>query len=118
MQADMAVTSLGVSFATVGIGQSVAQSDLDDVVAAIDGALLSVDTKRAHLGAISNRFGHIMNNLQNVIDNTTRSKSIIIDADFSIEATHLTRTSVLQQGATSMLAQANSQKNLVLSLFQ
>lgn len=118
VQADMAVTSLGVPAAIVNIGQSVAQTDLDDVVSAIDTALLSVDTKRAHLGAVSNRFGHIINNLQNVIDNTTRSKSVMIDADYSTEATELTRSSVLQQGATSMLAQANSQKNLVLSLFQ
>ena len=118
VQADMAVTSIGVPSATVNIGQSVAQTDLDVVVAAIDTALLSVDTKRAHMGAVSNRFGHIINNLQNVIDNTIRSKSVMIDADYSIEATELTRSSILRQGATSMLAQANSQKNLVLSLFQ
>ena len=68
--------------------------------------------------AFSNRFDHIMSNLQNVINNTVRSKSNIIDADFSSETTQLTRRSVVQQGATSMLAQANSQKNLVLSLFQ
>jgi flagellin len=118
VESDMAITSLGIQVATVNIGKSVDQSDLDDVIAAIDNALLTVDTKRAHLGAVSNRFGHIMNNLQNVIDNTVRSKSIMIDADFSVEASALTRTTVLQQGATSMLAQANSQKNLVLTLFQ
>lgn len=118
VEADMAITSLGVPVTTVNIGQSVDQSDLDDVIAAIDNALLTVDTKRAHLGAVSNRFDHIMSNLQNVIDNTTRSKGIMIDADYSTEVTQLTRTSVLQQGATSMLAQANSQKNLVLTLFQ
>ena len=97
---------------------SMKQSDIDDVVAAIDTAISTVNTKRAHLGAVSNRFDHIMNNLQNVIDNTIRSKGIMIEADFSIETTNLTRRTILQQGATSMLAQANSQKNLVLSLFQ
>jgi flagellin len=59
-----------------------------------------------------------MGNLQTVIDNTTRSKSVMIDADFSQETTKFTRVNVLQQGATSMLAQANAQKNLVLTLFQ
>ena len=118
VSADMAVTSLGVPAGTVNIGGSVAQSDLDTVVNVIDNAILTVNTKRAHLGAVSNRFDHIMSNLQNVINNTVRSKSNIIDADFSSETTQLTRRSVVQQGATSMLAQANSQKNLVLSLFQ
>ena len=118
ISADMAVTTLGVPIATVNIGAGVNQSDLDDVVSAIDGAIKSVSTKRADLGAVSNRFDHIIGNLQTVINNTVRSKGIMIDADYAIETTKLTRSNILQQGATSMLAQANSQKNLVLSLFQ
>ena len=118
VQADLAVSTLGVPAATVDIGKTVSQSDLDDVVSAIDTAISTVNTKRAHLGAVSNRFDHIMENLQNVISHTVRSKGIMIEADLSIETTKLTKTSVLQQGATSMLAQANAQKNLVLSLFQ
>ena len=118
VQADLAVTTLGVPTATVDIGKTVSQSDLDDVVSAIDTAISTVNTKRAHLGAVSNRFDHIMENLQNVISHTVRSKGVMIEADLSIETTKLTKTSVLQQGATSMLAQANAQKNLVLSLFQ
>ena len=77
-----------------------------------------VSTKRADLGAVSNRFDHIIGNLQTVINNTVRSKGVMINADYAIETTKLTRSNILQQGATSMLAQANSQKNLVLSLFQ
>ena len=118
VSADMAVTTLGVPTATVNIGASVNQSDLDAVIAAIDTAINTVSTKRAHLGAVSNRFDHIIGNLQNIIDSTVRSKGIMIDADFTTETTNLTRSSILRQGATSMLAQANAQKNLVLSLFQ
>ena len=118
VEADMALTTLGVPASTVNIGATVNQSDLDSVVAAIDTAINTVSTKRAHLGAVSNRFDHIIGNLQNIIDSTVRSKGIMIDADFTTETTKLTRSSILQQGATSMLAQANSQKNLVLSLFQ
>lgn len=118
VSANMAASNLGVPTALVNIGSSTAQSDLDTIVERIDSAISTVNTKRAHLGAVSNRFDHIMNNLQNVIDSTVRSKSVMIEADFSVETTNLTRTTILQQGATSMLAQANSQKNLVLSLFQ
>ena len=50
--------------------------------------------------------------------NTVASQSRIVDTDFSIETTNLTRNTVLQQAATSMLAQANAQKNSVLTLIQ
>ena len=116
--ADMAASALAVSANTVSIGGGVAQAGLSSVVSAIDNALAVVDNRRAALGAISNRFDHIIDNLQNVIMNTTQSQSRIVDADFSIETTNLTRNTVLQQAATSMLAQANAQKNSILALIQ
>ena len=116
-EADMAVTTLGVPAATVSIGAGVLQSSLSNVVRSIDDAITTVNTKRAHLGAVSNRFDHIMENLHTVISNTERSRSIMIDADFAIESTNFTQRNIVQQGATSMLAQANAQKNLVLTLF-
>tara|TARA_A100001011_G_C14111013_1_gene757007 strand:+ start:126 stop:959 length:834 start_codon:yes stop_codon:yes gene_type:complete len=116
--ADMAVTSLNVAMSVVSIGGAVAQAGLSNVISAIDDALAIVDNRRAALGAVSNRFDHIIDNLQNVIMNTVQSQSRIVDADFSIETTNLTRNTVLQQAATSMLAQANAQKNSVLALIQ
>ena len=116
--ADMAASALAVSANTVSIGGGVAQAGLSSVVSAIDNALAVVDNRRAALGAISNRFDHIIDNLQNVVMNTTQSQSRIVDADFSIETTNLTRNTVLQQAATSMLAQANAQKNSILALIQ
>ena len=117
-QADMAASALAVSALTVSIGGGVIQAEISSVVSAIDNALAVVDNRRASLGAVSNRFDHIIDNLQNVIMNTVQSKSRIVDADFSIETTNLTRNTVLQQAATSMLAQANAQKNSVLALIQ
>jgi flagellin len=116
--ADMAVTALGVTAVGVSIGGGVAQAALSTVVTKIDAALAIVDNRRAALGAVSNRFDHIIDNLQNVIMNTVSSKSRIVDADFSVETTNLTRNTVLQQAATSMLAQANAQKNSILTLIQ
>ena len=116
--ADMAASALAVSALTVSIGGGVVQAEISSVVSAIDNALAVVDNRRAALGAVSNRFDHIIDNLQNVIMNTVQSKSRIVDADFSIETTNLTRNTVLQQAATSMLAQANAQKNSILALIQ
>jgi len=110
-----------VSITSVSIGSNTVATSTTGVAAVItkiDLALEKVDNRRAALGAISNRFDHIIDNLQNVVMNTVQSQSRIVDADFSIETTNLTRNTVLQQAATSMLAQANAQKNSILALIQ
>ena len=109
---------LNLMTAVVSIGGGESAAGIAQVLTAIDKALAIVDNRRAALGAVSNRFDHIIDNLQNVIMNTVSSQSRIVDADFSIETTNLTRNTVLQQAATSMLAQANAQKNSILSLIQ
>ena len=113
--------TLLVSITSVSIGSATvvtSTTGVASVIGRLDAALAKVDNRRAALGAISNRFDHIIDNLQNVIMNTTQSQSRIVDADFSIETTNLTRNTVLQQAATSMLAQANAQKNSILALIQ
>ena len=116
--AAMTLAKLNITTAVVSIGGGANAARIAEAVTAIDGALAIVDNRRAALGAVSNRFDHIIDNLQNVIMNTVSSQSRIVDADFSVETTNLTRNTVLQQAATSMLAQANAQKNSVLSLIQ
>jgi flagellin len=113
--------TLLVSITSVSIGSNTVATSttgVASVISRIDLALEKVDNRRAALGAISNRFDHIIDNLQNVVMNTVQSQSRIVDADFSIETTNLTRNTVLQQAATSMLAQANAQKNSILALIQ
>ena len=90
----------------------------DNVVSNIDMAITSIASMRANLGAVSNRFDHIIDNITNVVANTESAKSRIEDADFAVETTQLTRNTVLQQAATSMVAQANAQKNSILALIQ
>jgi flagellin len=108
----------GFTAATVSIGSTKTQANMSNVVSAIDASLLYVDGKRANLGAISNRFDHIIDNLTNVVANTEAAKSRVEDADFAVETTQLTRNTVLQQAATSMVAQANASKNSILALIQ
>ena len=77
-----------------------------------------VNDQRANLGAISNRLTSTMDNLSNVVENTSESRSHINDADFAAETTKLTKAQILNQAATSMLAQANASKQSLLALLQ
>ena len=123
--ANMAPSVLGVDTAmtasSISIGSSAKVTSLTGVVSAIsiiDAAIASVAGIRAKLGAVSNRFNHIIDNLTNVVANTESAKSRVLDADFAVETTQLTRNQILQQAATSMVAQANAAKNSVLVLLQ
>jgi flagellin len=121
--ADITVTGLGtgVSFVQVDISSATSNTSTTGVQSAIvriDSAITSVAGMRANLGAVSNRFDHIIDNLTNVVSNTEAAKSRIVDADFAVETTQLTRNTVLQQAATSMVAQANASKNSILALIQ
>ena len=109
--------ALEVTIANVSIGVS-STINTSAAINRIDLAIASVAAIRANLGAVSNRFDHIVDNLTNVVANTEASKSRIEDADFAVETTQLTRNTVLQQAATSMIAQSNASKNTILALIQ
>ncbi len=94
------------------------QEGANSALASIDNALMYVLAERASLGAIENRLDHTVNNLSNVVTNTSAAKGRIEDADFAAESTKLTRAQILAQASTSMLAQANQSKQNVLSLLQ
>ena len=85
-------------------------------VSVVDTALEFVDSHRAHLGALQNRFGHAINNLENIHENLAVSNSRIRDTDYAKETTRLIKQQILQQVGTSVLAQAKRQPNLILSL--
>ena len=84
----------------------------------IDNALKEVNTARADLGAIQNRFSSVVTNLQTSSENMSASRSRIRDTDYAKETAELTRNQILQQAGTAMLAQANSSSQSVLSLLQ
>ena len=116
--ADMATSTLVVQVTDVNIDNQASAILIASAIGDIDAAISTVNNKRAALGAISNRLDHTIDNLTNIIMNTIASKSRIEDADFAAETTRMTRNSVLQQAATSMLAQANASKQTILSLIQ
>ena len=87
-------------------------------VTAIDGALEAINEMRADLGAVQNRLGFAVSNLQSASENQSAAKSRIMDTDFAAETAKLTRGQILQQAGTAMLAQANSAPNGVMALLR
>ncbi|MBR3834080.1 MAG: flagellin [Lachnospiraceae bacterium] len=84
----------------------------------IRSAIIKVSDYRATLGAKQNRLEYTINNLENYSENLTSAESTIRDTDMASEMTNYTKTSILQQAAQSMLAQANQSTQGVLSLIQ
>lgn len=90
----------------------------DNAMLAMDAALDAVNTARAELGAIQNRFTSVVSNLSVNSENLSAARSRIQDADFAKESAALTRNQILQQAGTAMLAQANQSSQNVLSLIR
>ncbi len=84
----------------------------------MDSALTTINSARADMGAIQNRFSSVIQNLQTASENLSASRSRIRDADYAKETAELTRTQILQQAGTAMLAQANQLPQNVLSLLR
>lgn len=101
--------------ASIDIGT---QTGAESAIAVLDGAIDQINQIRSDLGAVSNRLDKTVNNLSNIVENTTASRSNINDADFAAETSALTKAQILNQAATSMLAQANASKQNILALLQ
>ena len=100
-----------------GNADSVATAqDFNSLNAFIKGALSLVSQQRSDLGAIQNRLEHTINNLDNIVENTTSAESAIRDTDIATEMVKYSNNSILQQAGTSMLSQANQSNQLALSL--
>ena len=84
----------------------------------IQKAISKVSGQRSDLGALQNRLEHTVNNLDNISENTQTAESRIRDTDMASEMVQYSATSIIQQAGQSMLAQANSQTQGVLSLIQ
>ncbi|MDH4554444.1 flagellin [Pseudomonas sp. BN417] len=89
-----------------------------DAIAVIDAALKSIDSQRADLGAVQNRFDNTISNLQNISENVSAARGRIQDTDFAAETANMTKNQVLQQAGTAILAQANQLPQAVLSLLR
>lgn len=85
-------------------------------ITSVDAAIEAIDSKRADLGAIQNRFQSTIRNLSNIVENISSARSRIRDTDFAKETAELTRAQILQQAGTTILSQANQRPQAALSL--
>ncbi|WP_333796296.1 flagellin N-terminal helical domain-containing protein [Rheinheimera sp.] len=111
---DAAFTAI---FSKTGISVST-QLNAQLVLAGMDSLIAVVDKKRAELGAVQNRFQSTIRNQANISENLAGAKSRIKDADFAVETASLTRSQILQQASSTILAQANQRPQAALSLLQ
>lgn len=100
------------------IGSNASFTMVMSAIMHIDTAISKIDTFRATLGAVQNRFSVTISNLQSSIENQSAARSRIMDADFASETAQLSRAQILQQAGTAMLAQANQSTQNVLRLLQ
>lgn len=106
-------TTLAVNAVTVS---SVAGAQA--AIASVDAAIGTVDSTRGTLGAFQNRLTSTLNNLSNISENVSSARARIRDADFAAESAALAKNQILQQAGLSILSQANSSSQSVLSLLQ
>jgi flagellin len=94
------------------------QQDANTAIQSLDEALKAVNEERATLGSVINRLTYAADNLMNVSQNTSASRSQVMDTDYAQATTELARTQIISQAATAMLAQANQAPQSVLSLLR
>ena len=113
----MTVSGLAISATTAGVGIATAATAMT-TIAALDTAIGTLNAQRATLGAKINQLTYAGDNLSNISGNIQASRSTIMDTDYATASTQLSKTQIIQQAATAMLAQANQQPQSVLSLLK
>ncbi len=106
------------TLAAVGSASVATQEGANSTISVLDAAIQKLNSIRADLGAVQNRFGSTISNLETTSENLEAARSRVRDADFAAETAALTRGQILQQAGTAILAQANALPNGVLSLLR
>ncbi len=106
----------GISVDTLKNNGVTSQSDAQASISVIKSAMTAISKQRSDLGAIQNRLEHTINNLDNVVENTTAAESQIPDTDMATEMVKYSNNNILAQAGQAMLAQANQSNQGVLSL--
>ena len=106
------------AFANASAISFTSAAEAQDVLAAVDVMIGAIDSKRAQLGAVQNRFQSTIRNQLNIAENLSAARSRMRDADFAVETANLTRSQILQQASSTILSQANQRPQSALSLLQ
>ncbi len=117
---DVSTTNLSTAstITTVTGGAITSAAAAGSAISNIDDALTTINAERALYGAVQNRFEAIISTLQVTVENESAARGRIMDADFATETANLSRSQILQQAGTAMVAQANQLPQLVLGLIR
>ena len=115
---NMSTSGASSLFGASGVGNISSASGASAQITAVNTAIGTVSTERAKLGAVQNRLEHKINNLNATVENLTASESRIRDTDMAEEMVSFTRSQILSQAGTAMLAQANQSSQGVLQLLR
>ena len=120
LEASVSRTVVGDTAALAGIQDLdiTTTPDASDSLAALDIGIDTINSSRADIGAMINRLTYAVDNLTNVSQYTSASRSTIQDADYAKASSELARTQIIQQAATAVLAQANTSQQTVMKLLQ
>jgi len=114
----LAAATKGSALSSIGSVDISTQAGANDAISVVDSAISFIDTERANLGAIQNRFESTISNLQNISENVSSARSRILDSDIAQETSNMTKQNILAQAGVSILAQANQSPQLALSLLK
>jgi flagellin len=103
----------GIQYADISTSQGAGSA-----LKTVDHAIEKINNARATSGSVISRLEYTSDNLANVSQNTSASRSRVLDADYAAETTELARTQIIQQAGTAMLSQANQQAQSVLALLK
>jgi len=120
LSSDIAVTA-GVSAVTISAGSALNQTTPagnSANITLLDTAIQSINSSRAKMGAVQNRFNYTISYLQAASENQQAAKGRIMDADFAVETANLSRAQILRQAGAAMVAQANQLPQGVLALLR
>lgn len=112
------LSSQASSQVSVSTASVTSMTNAQSMIGVLDAMISAVDSKRAELGAVQNRFGSTINNLSNITENVSAARSRVKDADFAQETAALTSAQILQQASSSILSQANQRPQTALSLLR
>ncbi|WP_259740749.1 flagellin, partial [Pseudomonas poae] len=113
-----AATAANSTKTTVNNTDVTTAANAQNAIDVITQAISDIDSQRAGLGAVQNRFDNTVANLQSIADNSTAARGQIQDVDYAAETAQLTKQQTLQQASTAILSQANQLPSAVLKLLQ
>jgi flagellin len=103
---------------SLAVGSLATSTNAQSLIDAASDYIIAIDTQRSELGSLQNQMDYAITNVTQLSADLSSARSRVIDTDYALETSVLTKGQILQQAATAMLAQANQMPNVILSLLK